>query len=84
MKKLWNWLDMSGRTRVICLYAATLTAGLFIEFGLAFLLLFLCGTFVDMVLPKIKKRKIKANDYAGDLIGVFMALFILIISSAIC
>lgn len=84
MKKLWNWLGQTGRTRVIFLYAATLTAGLFIEFGLAFLLIFLCGTFVDMVLPKIKKSKIKSNDYAGDLIGVFMALFILIISSAIC
>lgn len=84
MKKLWNWLGQTGRTRVICLYAATLTAVVFIGMGLAFLLLFVCGTFVDVVLPKIKKREIKSNDYAGDLIGVFMALFILLISSAIC
>lgn len=84
MKKLWNWLAMSGRTRVICLYAATLTAGVFIDMDLAFLLLFVCGTFVDVVLPKIKKLEIKSNDYAGDLIGAFMALFILLVASVIC
>ena len=84
MKKLWNWLAISGRTRVICLYAATLTAVVFIDMGLAFLLLFVCGTFVDVVLPKIKKREIKSNDYAGDIIGSALGILIVLIGIAIC
>lgn len=83
MRKLWNWLAQSGRTRVICLYAATLTAGMFVQIGLSFLLLFVCGTFADVVWPKIRKRDIKASDYAGDLIGTFAALLIMIVSSVL-